>query len=70
MIATSAYAVIASLADATGLSEGGEALLVPLAEDAEGVFALNGGHLVPVGDPGHCAVGVDDEGPQGVELDG
>lgn len=66
MIATSAYAVIAPFTDATGLSQGCQALLVPLADDAEGVFLFDGCHLVPVGDAGHCAVDVDDHGAEGV----
>lgn len=46
-----------------------ETLLVALADDAQGVVALNLRHLVPVRDAAHCAVDVDDEGPQVVELD-
>lgn len=66
VIATSAYAVIAPFTDATGLSQGCQALLVPPADDAKSVFLFNVCHLIPVGDAGHCAVHVDDHGAERV----
>ena len=45
-------------------------VLVSLADDAQRVLLLNLGHLVPVCDPAHCAVDVDDHGAEVVERDG
>lgn len=69
VIATSAYA-IAPFADATGLSQGGQTLLVPLTDDAQCVLSFDVCHLIPVGDAGHGAVDVDDERAEGVQLNG
>lgn len=69
VIATSAF-VIGPFADATGLSQGSQALLVSFTNDAKRVLLFNLRHPIPIGDAGHGAVHVDDERAEGVQLDG